>query len=118
MIHRLLADKLKSMATKFPVIAITGPRQSGKTTLCKELFKDYRYVSLENPDNRQFALEDPKGFLSEYSHNIIIDEVQNVPELFSYIQEIVDNSKQNGQFILIGSQNFSLLDKVLRKCFS
>ena len=112
MIQRTLASKLKEMSSKFPVIAITGPRQSGKTTLCKALFEKYRYVSLENPDNRQFALEDPKGFLSEYDQNVVIDEVQNVPELFSYIQEIVDSSKQNGQFILTGSQNFKLVERI------
>lgn len=112
MLKRDIEVKLKVMATKYPVIAITGPRQSGKTTLCKELFKDYRYITLENPENKIFAQEDPKGFLEEYNDNVIIDEAQNVPDLFSYIQEIVDNSGKTGQFILTGSQNFLLLEKI------
>jgi len=103
MITRLISDKLLEMATKFPVIAITGPRQSGKTTLCKNLFKEYRYVSLENPDLKNFALSDPKGFLDEYNDKVIIDEAQNAPELFSYIQGIVDESGKTGQYILTGS---------------
>ena len=112
MLKRDIALKLSQMATKFPVIAITGPRQSGKTTLCKLLFKNYRYVSLENPDMRQFAQSDPRGFLDEYNNKVIIDEVQNVPELFSYIQGIVDESGKTGQYILTGSQNFLLLQKI------
>lgn len=112
MIKRKIEVKLKQMAKRFPVIAITGPRQSGKTTLCKNLFSNYRYVTLENPDIKQFAQEDPKGFLDEYNHKVIIDEVQNVPELFSYIQGIVDSSGKAGQFILTGSQNFLLLEKI------
>jgi len=100
------------MAKKFPVIAITGPRQSGKTTLCKKLFNDYRYVTLENPDNKQFALSDPRGFLKEYGKKVVIDEVQNVPELFSYIQGYVDEHGEPGQYILTGSQNFLLLEKI------
>ena len=112
MITRLISDKLLEMATKFPVIAITGPRQSGKTTLCKNLFKEYRYVSLENPDLKHFALSDPKGFLDEYNDKVIIDEAQNAPELFSYIQGIVDESGKTGQYILTGSQNFLLLEKI------
>jgi len=109
---RLLSDKVRQMAQKFPVIVVTGPRQSGKTTLCKEVFAGYRYVSLENPDTRQFAQEDPRGFLSEYNGKVILDEVQNAPELFSYLQQIVDDSKQNGQFILTGSQNFQLIERI------
>jgi len=112
MIERLIEQKLLDMATKFPVIAITGPRQSGKTTLCKKIFKEYRYVSLENPDNREFAQLDPKGFIDEYNSGVIIDEVQNVPELFSYIQGVVDGNDQTGQFILTGSQNFLLLERI------
>jgi uncharacterized protein len=112
MLDRIIEYKLLEMATKFPVLAITGPRQSGKTTLCKKLFKDYRYVTLENPDNKEFAQSDPKGFLDEYNDNVILDEVQNVPELFSYIQGHVDESKKTGQYILTGSQNFLLLEKI------
>ncbi len=112
MISRLIEKKLIEMATKFPVLAITGPRQSGKTTLCKKIFKQYTYVSLENPDIRAFALSDPKGFIEVYNHRVIIDEVQHVPELFSYIQGVVDESGISGQFILTGSQNFLLLEKI------
>lgn len=100
------------MASKFPVISVTGPRQSGKTTLCKSVFKDYTYISLENPDIREFALTDPKGFLKQYNSKVILDEVQNVPKLFSYIQSIVDESGSNGQFILSGSQNFLLSQQI------
>ena len=100
------------MVTKFPVLAITGPRQSGKTTLCKKLFKDYNYVSLENPDTKEYALSDPKGFLEELGEKAIIDEVQNAPDLFSYIQGIVDASGKTGHYILTGSQNFLLLEKI------
>lgn len=111
-IDRIIEKKVVAMAKKFPVIAITGPRQSGKTTLCKKLFSNYTYVTLENPDNLQFALQDPKGFLEQYNQKVILDEVQNAPQLFSYIQGIVDESKMNGQFILTGSQNFLLLEKI------
>lgn len=112
MIIRQVIPKLQEMATKFPVLTVTGPRQSGKTTVCKQTFSDYRYVSLENPDDRLFAEEDPRGFLEEYNSKVIIDEAQNVPQLFSYIQGIVDESQQMGQFILTGSQNFLLLEKI------
>lgn len=112
MITRQILEKLRDMATKFPVLTITGPRQSGKTTLCRQVFSDYRYVSLETPDIRLFAENDPRGFLEAYKDRVIIDEAQNVPQLFSYIQGIVDESKQVGQFILTGSQNFLLLEKI------
>lgn len=112
MIKRQIDAKLKEMAGKFPVITVTGPRQSGKTTLCKQIFSDYRYVTLENPDMRLYAEDDPRGFLEEYNEKVIIDEAQNVPQLFSYIQGIVDESKQAGQYILSGSHNFLLLEKI------
>lgn len=112
MIAREVIQKLKEMAGKFPVITITGPRQSGKTTLCKHLFSDYRYVSLENPDLKLYAENDPRGFLEEYNNQVIIDEAQNVPQLFSYLQQIVDERRETGQFILTGSQNFLLLEKI------
>jgi predicted AAA+ superfamily ATPase len=112
LISRVSSRKVLEMAKKFPVITITGPRQSGKTTLCKSVFSQYACVSLENPDTREFAQSDPKGFLDTYTGNLIIDEAQHVPELFSYIQGIVDEKKQTGQFILSGSQNFLLLEKI------
>ena len=112
MIHRKAVEKVLAMAEKFPVLVFTGPRQSGKTTLAKIAFPDYRYVSLENPENLAFALNDPKGFLEIYDKYVIIDEVQNAPELFSYIQQIVDDSGLCGHYILSGSQNFLLLEKI------
>lgn len=112
MLRRLAEKKLQEMAEKFPVLVVTGPRQSGKTTMAKLTFPTYRYVSLENPDNRFYAENDPKGFLTEYNQFVIIDEAQNVPQLFSYIQEIVDESGIQGQFILSGSQNFLLFEKI------
>lgn len=112
MITRTAVDKAKAMAEKFPVIVFTGPRQSGKTTLAKMSFPTYRYVSLENPQNLEFALTDPRGFLAIYDRYVIIDEVQNAPELFSYIQQIVDESNIPGHYILSGSQNFLLLEKI------
>lgn len=84
---------------QYPIIALTGPRQSGKTTLLKEMFSDYRYVNLENPDTRNFAETDPQSFLNQYGKYVIFDEVQRVPHLFSYIQSIVDDSRIMGQFI-------------------
>ncbi|BAU53670.1 ATP-binding protein [Mucilaginibacter gotjawali] len=111
-IARQIAPIIKAQQSKFPVLAVTGPRQSGKTTLLKALFSDYRYVSLENPDTRSFALEDPIGFLNTYDQKIIFDEVQRAPALFSYIQGRVDESGQMGQFILSGSQNFHLLNSI------
>jgi predicted AAA+ superfamily ATPase len=97
---------------KYPVIAITGPRQSGKTTMLKTVFTEYEYVSLENPDIRNFAESDPNGFLDRYPGKIIFDEVQRVPSLFSYIQTRVDESGEMGQFILSGSQNFHLMENI------
>ncbi len=94
------------MAGYFPVISMVGPRQSGKTTVVRKVFGDYAYINLENIQNRQFAVEDPQGFLKEYPEKVIIDEAQYAPQLFSYIQENVDESKVKGKFILTGSQNF------------
>lgn len=111
-IPRTLAKNIEKQKSKFPVLAVTGPRQSGKTTLLKNLFKDYTYVSLENPDSRSFATEDPVGFLNKYNEKVILDEAQRVPELFSYIQSRVDESDIMGQFVLSGSQNFHLINSI------
>lgn len=112
MIFRNITTYIERLVTKFPVLAITGPRQSGKTTLLKHIFKDYQYVSLENPEVRAFAQEDPQGFLETYNEKVIFDEVQRVPDLFSYLQGVVDEAQLEGQFILSGSQNFLLLEKI------
>ena len=95
-----------------PVISVTGPRQSGKTTLVKQSFPDYNYVTLENIENRDFAKTDPKGFLNTYGKHLIIDEAQYVPDLFSYIQTLVDEANEEGMYILTGSQNFLLLQSI------
>lgn len=112
MIARELASVILSMKDKLPVIVITGPQQSGKTTLAKALFPDYDYVNLEFPDIRAQVIDDPRLFLASHENGMIIDEVQRVPELFSYIQGIVDETGKNGRFILTGSQNFLLLERI------
>jgi predicted AAA+ superfamily ATPase len=111
MIERTLTSKLIALAQKFQVITLTGPRQSGKTTLVRAVFPALPYVSLEEPDIRQIALTDPRGFLSNYPAGAILDEIQNTPDLFSYIQRIVDENRQV-QFILTGSSNFLLMEKI------
>ena len=112
MLKRTLAKKLKNAAKQYPVVTLTGPRESGKTTLVRKTFPNYEYISLEEPDQRAFAIEDPRGFLSQFSNKVILDEIQRSPDLFSYIQTIVDTKDISGQFVLIGSQNFLLLQKV------
>ncbi len=113
LISRHIVAAIEAMIPKYPIIALTGPRQSGKTTLLKSLFKGYRYVSLENPDYRNFAETDPNGFLSEYDHQVIFDEVQRVPALFSYLQSKVDEkSPETGIYVLSGSQNFHLMERI------
>jgi uncharacterized protein len=108
MFTRLISSILEKAATSFPVTALTGPRQSGKTTLLQSLFPHYNYVSLESPDQLMNMQDDPRGFLNQSNKPWIIDEAQNFPALFSYIQEFVDREKKPGQFILSGSQNFLL----------
>jgi len=108
MIYREAEKELQLLSAQFKAVAVTGPRQSGKTTLVKKVFKEKAYVNLENPDLRQFAREDPRGFLSNYPDGAILDEVQRVPELFSYLQQILDEKEQHGLFILTGSNNFLL----------
>lgn len=112
MINRILAEQIQRLSLKFPVVAVTGPRQSGKSTLLKHLFPDRRYASLEDPDIRLYAQEDPRAFLADHQNGCILDEVQRVPELFSYIQTIVDATNKPGQFILSGSQNFLLSEQI------
>lgn len=112
MIARSIAANIRGQLNKYPIVALTGPRQSGKTTLLRQLFDQYEYVSLESPDVRSFAQEDPRGFLKKYHQQVILDEVQRVPELFSYLQTHVDECKQMGQYIISGSQNFYLLESI------
>jgi len=112
MINRLLENKLYSLLEKYPAVNITGPRQSGKTTLAKNISGDYQYFSLENIDMRTFAEEDPRGFLNLAGKRFILDEVQYVPSLFSYLQEILDNSDENGKVILLGSQSFLMNEHI------
>ena len=100
------------LVRQYPVVTVTGPRQSGKTTLCRKLFPEYNYVSLEKPDIRRRAQNDPNGFLEALRGRAIIDEAQRVPELFSYIQVIVDEAQIPSQFILTGSAQFELLEKI------
>lgn len=107
-IKRDITSKVLSASSKMPVLFITGPRQSGKTTLVKTAFKNHKYVSLENPDTRDFAVNDPRGFLKTYGSKVIIDEAQHSPALFSYIQTEVDEKKTKCSYILTGSQNFML----------
>jgi len=112
MIKRDAEISLLQMANQFKSVTVIGPRQSGKTTLVKAVFPKKPYVSLENPDYRQFASEDTRGFLSGYPAGAILDEVQRVPELFSYLQQILDESDKTGQFILTGSNNFLLQENI------
>ena len=103
---------LKKLAEGFPVVAVTGPRQAGKTTLVRNLFGDRPYVSLEDPDNREFARVDPRGFLSRYADGAVFDEAQRVPELFSWLQGAVDGDGRMGRFVLTGSQHFGLMENL------
>lgn len=108
-IYRDITPFLLQVSTQFPIVTVTGPRQSGKSTLLKNCFKDYQYLSLEDIDIREMALMDPRGFLNKYSNHIILDEIQRVPQLMSYLQTHVDKENQPGMFILAGSQSFLLM---------
>lgn len=112
MLARHLNKYLKKYARQYPIISINGPRQSGKSTLAKIAFPNYRYISLEDPDHRNFAINDPRGFLKLYNNHVILDEAQNVPHLFSYLQTHVDARSSTGQFVLTGSQQFLLNQKI------
>lgn len=112
MIPRTLEARLRVAATEMPAVAVTGPRQSGKTTLCRACFPDHDYVSLEPLDMREFADSDPRGFLAQYGRATILDEVQRAPELFSYLQEELDRDPTPGRYILTGSQHFGLSEAI------
>jgi uncharacterized protein len=109
MLARSITPTLQRLAASFPVLAMTGPRQSGKTTLARTQFADKPYVSLEDPIERAFANEDPRGFLARFTQGAVFDEAQRWPDLFSHLQGMVDADRQPGRFILTGSQQFGLL---------
>jgi predicted AAA+ superfamily ATPase len=112
MIQRAITEQIKKMAAKMPVISITGPRQSGKTTVARMCFPHYDYVNLENPDVFAEAASDPRLFLTRFQSGLIVDEIQLLPELFSYIQTISDERGNPGEYVLTGSQNFLLSAKI------
>lgn len=109
MISRTLEPILRHAASRYPVVTLTGPRQSGKTTLVKATFPNHSYVSLEDPDQREFAMGDPRGFLAQFRRRVILDEAQRTPDLFSYIQAASDQRDIKGQYVLTGSQSFLLM---------
>lgn len=111
-VARQISNTIRALMAQYPVVAVTGPRQSGKTTLLQTMFPDYQYVSLENSNMHTFAQNDPLGFLKKYPGNVIFDEVQRVPDLFSYLQTEVDSRREMGRFVLSGSQNFQLMERV------
>jgi predicted AAA+ superfamily ATPase len=112
MIERDLQPRFRHAARSFPVVTVTGPRQSGKSTLCRALLPERPYANLEEPDTRAFAADDPRGFLAQFPDGAIIDEVQRCPELPSYLQPLVDADARPGRWILTGSQNLGLLASV------
>ncbi len=112
MVIREISDHLRKLAEQYPVVTVTGPRQSGKTTLVREFFKNRIYINLELLDNREFAKSDPRGFLRKIPQGAILDEIQRAPELLSYIQGMVDETKINGLFILTGSQQFEVMNSI------
>jgi predicted AAA+ superfamily ATPase len=112
LIPRQAAPVLERLARGYPLVAVTGPRQSGKTTLVREVFRDKPYVSLEDLDEREFAESDPRGFLERFTDGAVLDEVQRCPPLFSFLQTRVDEDRRPGLFVLTGSQQFGLLSSV------
>lgn len=112
LIPRDAQDSLLRLAKGYPIVAVTGPRQSGKTTLARATFPDKPYVSLEDLDEREFATQDPRGFLGRFPDGAVLDEVQRCPGLFSYLQTRVDQERRMGLFVLTGSQQFNLLSNV------
>jgi len=112
MIRREIEPELIRLAEQFKAVAVIGPRQSGKTTLTRHVFDNKSYVNLENPDSRRFALDDPRGFLFQYGSGAVIDEAQRAPEIFSYLQQLLDDSSLKGRFILTGSNNFLLQETI------
>lgn len=112
MYKRLLHPHLLRLAKQYPVVTMTGPRQSGKTTLCQTVFPGFGYSNLEDLSAREFATDDPKGYLAQFPNGAILDEIQRAPNLPSYIQGIVDETNNPGQFILTGSQQFEVTNAI------
>ncbi len=112
MIERQVETELHKLLDEYPVVTLLGPRQAGKTTLARGVLDSYDYANLETPVTRRFAMDDPKAFLAQFSGNVILDEIQRVPELLSYIQAIVDVEKRNGQFVLTGSHQLALREAI------
>jgi len=110
MIARDVEPRLRALAKQFPAIVLTGPRQSGKSTVSQTVFAGLPYATLESPDVRAFALEDPRGFLKQFPKGAILDEIQNSPKLASYLQEIIDQDPVPGRWILTGSHNLSVME--------
>ena len=115
MIPRLLREYLLQDAGSYPVVTLTGPRQSGKTTLARAAFPEHAYVSLEETDTRAFAREGPRGFLERFPGPVVIDEAQRVPDLLSHLQAPVDHDPRPGRFVLTGSQNILLMERYERR---
>lgn len=112
LIDRTIESTLKQLAGAYPVVTITGPRQSGKTTLCRKVFPEKPYANLEFPDVRQFAIDDPRGFLAQFPDGAVLDEIQRAPNLVSYIQPMVDEDQREGRYILTGSQQFEISNTI------
>ena len=112
MIEREIMPRLTALFRQYPFVTVTGPRQSGKTTLCRAAFPDLAYANLEAPDQRDFAESDPRSFLAQFGEGAIIDEVQHVPALLSYLQVLADERGRNGLFVLTGSEQFRLSDAI------
>ena len=112
MIPRTISPHLQTLFGQYPFVTVTGPRQSGKTTLCRMAFPELAYVNLESPRVRRFAQEDPERFLAAYRDGAILDEIQRAPELLSWLQVLADERRRNGLFVLTGSGQFLLFDKV------
>ena len=112
MIPRQIEKELKKQLTEFPIVTVLGPRQAGKTTLAQSSLPNFQYVTLEDPETREIAREDPKALLAKYSYQVIFDEIQRAPHLLSYLQGKVDADKRNGQFVLTGSHQLELREAV------
>ena len=112
MIEREITPRLTTLFRQYPFVTVTGPRQSGKTTLCRAAFPGLEYANLEAPDQRDFAESDPRGFLAQFSAGAILDEIQRVPELLSYLQVVADERGGNGLFVLTVSEHFRLTDAI------